>query len=82
VATNPAFLFALYVICWWLALFCVLPIGVQGQHEGGAPSAGHDAGAPKAPMLRKKILWASVLGGAFWAAVLVVIVFDPLRIRS
>ncbi len=81
-ATNPVFLLSLYFICWWMALFCVLPIGVQGQHEGGEPAPGHDLGAPKVPMLRKKILWASLLAVPFWAAALFFVIFDPLHIRS
>ncbi len=81
-ASNPVFALALYFICWWMALFCVLPIGVQGQHEGGQPARGHDEGAPKTPMLRKKILWASLLAVVFWAATLLFVAFDPLRIRS
>jgi predicted secreted protein len=82
VVTNPVFLIALYVICWWMALFCVLPIGVQGQHEGGAPERGHDEGAPKLPMLRKKVLWTSLLAIPFWLTAILFVAFDPLRIRS
>lgn len=81
-ATNPVFAIALYLICWWMALFCVLPIGVQGQHEGGQPERGHDTGAPKLPMLRKKIIWASGLAFIFWAVATAFVIFDPLRIRS
>ncbi|MET0547207.1 MAG: DUF1467 family protein [Caulobacterales bacterium] len=81
-ATNPVFALALYLICWWMALFCVLPIGVQGQHEDGLPDRGHDHGAPKTPMLKKKLLWASLLAIPFWAVALAFVFFDPLRIRS
>jgi predicted secreted protein len=81
-AANPAFLITLYVICWWVALFCVLPVGIRGQHEVGEIEKGHDTGAPALPMLAKKALWASLLGLVFWAAAVVFVAFDPLKIRG
>ena len=52
-----------FIITWWLSFFCVLPIGVQGQvEENGEVIEGSEEGAPKEPMLKKKVLWAS--GGA------------------
>ena len=52
-----------FIITWWLSLFCVLPIGVRGQFEDdGEVIEGTEAGAPKEPMLMKKMLWAT--GGA------------------
>jgi len=81
-AFNPAFLITSYLIWWWMAFFCVLPIGVKGQHEEGIPEQGHDTGAPRVPMLRKKILWASLLAIVFWALTIAVVALDPVRIRS
>ena len=50
-----------FIISWWLSFFCVLPIGVQGQFEDdGDVVDGTEAGAPKQPMLKKKVLWASI----------------------
>lgn len=50
-----------FIITWWLSFFCVLPIGVQGQFEDdGDIVDGTEAGAPKQPMLKKKVLWASI----------------------
>lgn len=60
---DPVGFIVVFVISWWLSFFCVLPIGVQGQFEDdGQVIEGTEAGAPKEPMLRKKIIWAS--GGA------------------
>ncbi|MEL7042811.1 MAG: DUF1467 family protein [Pseudomonadota bacterium] len=62
---DPVGFVVVFIICWWLAFFCVLPIGVQGQFEdNGEVIEGTEEGAPKEPMLRKKILWAS--GGALF----------------
>ncbi len=51
------FLF-IYLIVWWLCFFAVLPIGMKREEK---PEEGHDAGAPKHPMLRKKILLTSIV---------------------
>lgn len=53
---------ALYFIIWWLVLFAVLPIGVRNAEESGeAMPAGHDAGAPVAPMLGKKLVITTIV---------------------
>ncbi|MCP8938279.1 DUF1467 family protein [Alsobacter sp. SYSU M60028] len=56
---------ALYFIVWWLTLFAMLPIGVRAQHEPGAdnaaePVSGSDPGAPRLPMMGKKIVWTTL----------------------
>lgn len=77
---DPILACAIYVIWWWIALFCVLPIGVRGLHEAGEEALGHDRGAPQAPKLQTKALWASGLALAFWAATMIFIAINPLRI--
>ncbi len=60
---DPVGFVVVFIITWWLSFFCVLPIGVQGQfEENGEVIEGSEEGAPKEPMLKKKVLWAS--GGA------------------
>ena len=49
-----------FVISWWLSFFCVLPIGVRGQYEDGDVAEGTEAAAPSNPMLRKKVIWATI----------------------
>lgn len=57
---DPVGAIVVFVISWWLSLFCVLPIGVRGQFEDdGDVVDGTDEGAPKEPMLKKKALWAT-----------------------
>jgi predicted secreted protein len=60
---DPVGFVVVFIITWWLSFFCVLPIGVQGQFEdNGEVIEGSEEGAPKQPMLKKKVVWAS--GGA------------------
>lgn len=58
---DPVGFLVVFIICWWLSFFCVLPIGVQGQfEEDGEVVEGSEEGAPKEPMLKKKVIWASI----------------------
>jgi len=51
-----------FVLAWWISFFAVLPIGVKGQWEDGSTIPGTEEAAPKNPMLKKKVIWAT--GGA------------------
>lgn len=53
---------AIYFVAWWLSFVAVLPIGSISHHEAGAEIvAGSDPGAPVAPRLLRKVLWASAV---------------------
>jgi predicted secreted protein len=61
--TIPGFLhyvvlFSAYVVCWFLALFCLLPIGL-GEVDP-------ETGAPLKANLGKKALWATVIAAVLW----------------
>jgi len=71
----PPVAFALFVICWWLALFCVLPIGVKSLEESGESAPSHDQGAPAAHGLRRKALWATGLGAVVWIGVMAALAY-------
>lgn len=49
-----------FVLGWWITFFAVLPIGVKGQWEDGSTAPGTEEGAPKNPMLAKKVIWATI----------------------
>ena len=53
-----------YLLLWWVALFCVLPIGARPRdtevEEGGW------RGAPANPRLGLKVAGTTVLAGVFW----------------
>ena len=46
----------IFVIVWWLVLFIALPFGIKKEDE---VKHGNDPGAPKDPMLRKKIIYTT-----------------------
>jgi predicted secreted protein len=64
----------LYFICWWLAFFIMLPIGVRTP-EADAVEPGMADSAPIAPYLWRKALGATILAAIIFAAVYVVIAY-------
>ncbi len=48
----------IFVIIWWLVLFTILPIGVRREDD---VIQGNDPGAPKNPMLKKKIIYTTII---------------------
>jgi predicted secreted protein len=61
---------AIYLTIWWVALFAILPLGVQSRHDAGLPNDGSDPGAPVDPKLKQKFItttWVSaVIFAIFW----------------
>ncbi len=57
---DPVGAVVVLIISWWLSFFVVLPIGVRGQYEDGDIPEGSEEGAPAEPMLKKKVIWASI----------------------
>jgi len=51
-------LFSAFFILWFLALFCVLPIGLGGDPD--------DKAAPKPPSLSAKVLIAGAVAAVLW----------------
>jgi len=63
----------LYAVLWFLILLMVLPIGVRSQEEAGEVEPGTPAGAPEAPMIGRKMLWATAGAAVAWLAVFAVV---------
>lgn len=70
---------ATYFICWWLALFMVLPFGVRTQEEDGNVTPGTVPSAPSKPHLWKKMAATTVLGGVLFAIVYLVVTTDVIK---
>jgi predicted secreted protein len=64
----------LYFICWWLAFFIMLPIGVRTP-EVDEVEPGMADSAPIAPYLWRKALGATILAAIVFTAVYVVIAY-------
>ena len=60
---GPITMFSIYVICWWVALFTILPLGMN-QQDQKPPTDGAQWGAPDKPDLKKKFItttWVSAI---------------------
>ncbi|MBR9834650.1 MAG: DUF1467 family protein [Alphaproteobacteria bacterium] len=57
---DPVGAIVIFILGWWMSFFAVLPIGVRGQFEDGEVTEGTEAGAPSEPMLKKKVIWATI----------------------
>ena len=63
----------IFVVIWWLVLFMVLPFGVQKDNK---IVRGNDPGAPKNPMLKKKIILTSII--SFFLSIIVSVVKNEI----
>ncbi len=74
---------ALYVLCWWIVLFVILPLrmGTEPPPPGNDPFA--DAvGAPSAPRLKLKFLVTTIISAVIVAAIYAVFSYDLIRLDS
>lgn len=58
----------LYAVLWFVVLFVLLPFGQRSQAEAGEVVPGTPPGAPHAPALGRKMLWATVISAVIWGA--------------
>ena len=63
----------IFVVIWWLVLFMVLPFGIQKDDE---IVGGNDPGAPKNPMLKKKIILTSII--TFFLSIIVSVIKNEI----
>ena len=71
----------LYLLIWWLALFCVLPIGTRPESQGKMEDGGW-RGAPQKHLMGWKLLGTTVLTGVIWFGVYLLIESEWLSFRS
>ncbi len=80
---NPVGAIVIFILVWWCAFFAMLPIGVEGRWEGPEDNiAGADPGAPRAPNLRKKALWATYAALPVTAVIIVIVLSGVVNFRE
>ncbi|GGG93882.1 hypothetical protein GCM10007420_06660 [Glycocaulis albus] len=55
-----------YLITWWIVIFTVLPLRIQGQYEAGDIVEGSEPGAPVNPRLKEKALLTTFITSVLW----------------
>jgi predicted secreted protein len=59
-----------YILVWWVVLFAVLPLWVTPT-EPGEP--GHPAGAPRRPLMLRKLALTSAVAAVLWLGIYIVV---------
>jgi len=70
-----------FLLVWWTALFCVLPIGIRPDADGD-PAAGGWRGTPVAANLGWKLIGTTVLSAVIWLGIWLLIESDMVSFRS
>ncbi len=70
-----------FVLIWWTALFCVLPIGVRPDVDGTETPGGW-RGAPVQARLGAKLIGTTALSAAIWLVVWLLIESEWLSFRT
>ena len=73
---------AVYVVIWWLVIFMVLPWGAKSVIDEDDVKKGHAASAPKNPRMPLKIAITTVISGALWGIVYMVIETGVISFRE
>lgn len=74
--------FAIYFIFWWLALLIVMPFGVRTQEEVGEVEPGTIPSAHANPMIRRRLILATLMAAAAFAVYYVVWVNDLVTLED
>ncbi len=73
---------ATFFIMWWVVLFAVLPWGVRTQQDEGEVEPGTAAGAPIAPMLRRKFAVTTLITALLFSALYATITYELIGLED
>ena len=59
-----------YILVWWVTLFAILPLWVSPSEPG---ELGHAAGAPRSPLLGRKLALTTALAALIWLGIYIVV---------
>jgi predicted secreted protein len=66
---GPVTMIGIYLICWWVVLFAVLPLGMS-QEGMERPTDGAQWGAPANPNLKKKFITTTWVSALVWLLIM------------
>ena len=71
---------AIYLICWWVVLFAVLPFGIKTQSEEGEVILGTTESAPVAPRIFVKMVYTTLISAVLFAIIYVVFEYKLIQL--
>ncbi|MXU64079.1 DUF1467 family protein [Oceanomicrobium pacificus] len=72
----------IFAVLWFLGLLVALPIGETSQEEDGEVVPGTPASAPIDPMMKKKLIWVTIVTFLIWVPICLVIASGWITIRD
>lgn len=72
----------LYAVFWFIALYLCLPLFVRSQEEAGHVEPGTPAGAPDEPLMKKKLIWATIAASIAWIAAFIFIESEVVTVAD
>ena len=70
-----------FLVCWWMVLFLVLPWGVKGHHESDEDYPdGIEPGSPVKANMGRKVIITTGITFVLWAIFWAVMEFNLLKI--
>ncbi len=72
----------LFAVLWFLALYMILPLFVRSQEEAGEVEPGTSAGAPDQPLMKKKLIWATIAATVMWIIAFTIIESGVISIED
>lgn len=71
-----------FILIWWVTLFAILPIGVQGQAESGEVVKGSEPGAPVKSEMKKKFMTTTIVTFIIWAIICTLIFTNVIKLPA
>ena len=68
-----------YILVWWVSLFAILPLWVVPSEPG---ELGHAAGAPRRPLLARKLAVTSAVAAVIWVGIYIIVSEPWFSFRS
>lgn len=72
---SLTFALAIYLICWWLVLFVVLPFGVRSQQEEGEVVEGSEGAAPAKTKILRKFVITTIVATILFSIVYLILTY-------
>ncbi len=71
---------AIYIVCWWIVFFMVLPFGVRTQEEAGRVEPGTPPSAPARFNFAAKTALTTFVAGIIFAGFYWLVVVSPFTL--
>ena len=68
-----------YVLVWWMVLFCTLPFGIQSIEN---PKGGTMPGAPINHGLKRKVIITSLISAVVWVGIYLIVKSDLISFHD